>query len=257
MLTPPPHITQQEKTLSLEVSRLNTHYKYLERNRFNNATVENYTEFVYMEELLLDGGDRHPLTIAVKNGQEALALGLLEHHVHEIDVNTGKKWTPLTWAVVRNNKTLVKCLLDHGADPDHEDVYGRTPLIWGCLLNHTASIESLLEKCPNPYHKNLLGNTALDVARILDNFQAIHMLEAYVKKWKTRIVAVYLFCKKFHMPIDISHVVCEYLLCPRKKMRFLHLNADSFYRAPDQDREHVFSFSSSSSSSSSSEKDRG
>jgi hypothetical protein len=78
------------------------------------------------------GTDHSPLYYAAErktNPEEALAMVrfLIERGIN-INHSAGTRQTALHVAAVNDNSEIIRCLLDHGADPRYEDAAARTPL---------------------------------------------------------------------------------------------------------------------------------
>ncbi|KAI5008439.1 hypothetical protein ZWY2020_009487 [Hordeum vulgare] len=64
----------------------------------------------------------------------------------DVDAADDKGRTPLVYAVMSEKIAIVKCLLDHGADPDKADEAGLTPLHSAAGIGDCEIIELLLAK---------------------------------------------------------------------------------------------------------------
>ena len=59
---------------------------------------------------------------------------------------------------------MVKTLFEQGANPDLQDIFGKSPLHVAAAKGNIAVIKPLIEGGANPYKKDKWGNTPLDVA---------------------------------------------------------------------------------------------
>nr|CAH8829753.1 unnamed protein product [Trichobilharzia regenti] len=76
--------------------------------------------------------------------------GHLPHYVHPcINIASYDGQTPLRAAAFNGNQDMVKLLLSYGADPDHQDAYGRTTL-YMLALEGQLDMADLLLHCPAP-----------------------------------------------------------------------------------------------------------
>lgn len=97
------------------------------------------------------------------------------------EVNQSGFWgTALHTAAAKGNKPVVAVLLDHGADPNLRDHYGRTPLDQTLFFKHLDVARLLMARGaqPNAFDATVLGDSQL-LARILDREPwQIHTMEA-------------------------------------------------------------------------------
>ncbi|KAM3383806.1 hypothetical protein ACQJBY_008455 [Aegilops geniculata] len=108
-----------------------------------------------------DGG-MSALLIAAANEQLEVCSYLAGELRVDVDAADDKGRTPLFYAVMSEKIAVVKCLLDHGADPDKADEAGLTPLhaaagIGDCemiklLLAKGAYVDPIAEEMGTPLH---------------------------------------------------------------------------------------------------------
>ncbi|XBI53145.1 hypothetical protein VPH35_035428 [Triticum aestivum] len=108
-----------------------------------------------------DGG-MSALLIAAANEQLEVCSYLAGELRVDVDAADDKGLTPLFYAVMSEKIAVVKCLLDHGADPDKADEAGLTPLhaaagIGDCemiklLLAKGAYVDPIAEEIGTPLH---------------------------------------------------------------------------------------------------------
>ena len=72
--------------------------------------------------------------------------------------------TPLHIAADRGYLRIVEFLLEHGANPNMKNNYGRTPLHIAAMYGHLEVVEFLLEHGANPNVRNNYGYTPLHFA---------------------------------------------------------------------------------------------
>jgi hypothetical protein len=70
----------------------------------------------------------------------------------------------LSLAACERYPAIVKLLLDHGANPDHQDKDGRTPLMEASLWGRIENVNFLLEHGANRELRDLHGHQAIDLA---------------------------------------------------------------------------------------------
>jgi ankyrin repeat protein len=104
-----------------------------------------------------------PLVDAVKSGDRAAALALLEQRV---DVNTPETdgTTALHWAIHQNDLDLAERLVRAGANVNAKNDYGATPMSEAAVLGNAVLIETLLKAGADVESANADGQTALMVA---------------------------------------------------------------------------------------------
>ncbi|CAH8469239.1 unnamed protein product [Schistosoma rodhaini] len=85
----------------------------------------------------------------------------VSHLVHPcINIASYDGQTPLRAAAFHNNHDMVKLLLSYGADPDHQDAYGRTAL-YMLALEGQLDMADLLLHCPAPGASSRPGSSRL------------------------------------------------------------------------------------------------
>jgi ankyrin repeat protein len=103
----------------------------------------------------------HQLT---KEGGKELVFNLIEKNNKLIDTTDDVGYTPLHWALIRENWDIAKLLIGKGADVNIQGTDGGLPL--HCAANHenTEIIELLIKEGAQIDVKNLWGNTPLCLA---------------------------------------------------------------------------------------------
>jgi ankyrin len=103
-----------------------------------------------------------PLVDAVKSGDKAAALALIERRV---DVNAPEPdgTTALHWAVNRDDLDLAERLIRAGANVNAKNEYGSTPMSEAALTANVAMIGRLLDAGADVESPNADGQTALMV----------------------------------------------------------------------------------------------
>ncbi|CAH8447699.1 unnamed protein product [Schistosoma turkestanicum] len=99
-------------------------------------------------------GSRQQLNLTPSHGH-------LSHSVNPcINIASYDGQTPLRSAAFHNNHEMVKLLLAYGADPDHQDAYGRTTL-YMLALEGQLDMADLLLHCPAPGASSRPGSSRL------------------------------------------------------------------------------------------------
>ena len=75
--------------------------------------------------------------------------------------------TPLTCAIEKNSEEIVTYLLNHGADPNKETIYGFLPLQMALMCRNLNLIKILVDKGADPYLNNRSGRSAISLAQMI------------------------------------------------------------------------------------------
>jgi len=180
--------------------------KSLPRN-INNSNNTSWTHssistltFPSQEETILDSNGNSPLTCAVFSNDISAARDLVEHHHLPLNLQNYEGETAFSYAVMNNNYSMVKFLMDRGADLntfncrsesplhqavvignldiarllveggsyiDAEDECGETPLHFAVREDQTEIVEYLLSIGADPDHSNLDDETPAELAEIV------------------------------------------------------------------------------------------
>ncbi len=110
-----------------------------------------------------------PVLPASKDSPRACPEGLMPQNQKVIKVDFSEsELLELNNALLNAAKdgypTLVKLLLDAGANINHQDKDGQTALMWATLYEHTEVVKLLLDAGANVNHQNKDGQTVLVVA---------------------------------------------------------------------------------------------
>ncbi len=115
-----------------------------------------------------------PLTLAAYNGNIDVALFLIDK-VNSINGNS-KYGTPLTAAVFKGRKEIVRVLLKAGANPDIADTNGTTPLHYAVMMNDAETVRLLVNANADTTAKDYREKTAMDYAEMTKNEDIILLL---------------------------------------------------------------------------------
>ena len=103
-----------------------------------------------------------PLVEAVKSGDKAAALALLQQRV-DVNVPEADGTTALHWAVHQNDLDLAERLIRAGAKVNAKNDYGATPMSEAAVAANTEMLERLLKAGADVESPNADGQTALMV----------------------------------------------------------------------------------------------
>lgn len=145
-----------------------------------------------VKDLLAAGGNREasgsllqgtPLLLAARNGQRGIvALLAVLANANARDPHGA---TPLMLALQKPEGTLkpqsrilsiIKTLLDAGADPDLQDHEGHTALMWAVRWDNLEAARLLLAAGASPHLRNDAGQTALEIADQYGQTELVRLL---------------------------------------------------------------------------------
>ena len=124
--------------------------------------------------------DESPLMMAALKGRLALAARLIER---EAEVNK-PGWAPLHYAATDAGAQapgMVRLLLEHHAYIDAESPNGTTPLMMAAHYGSPTVVKILLEEGADPLLKNQQGLTAIDFAHRANRAEVAEIIAAFVR----------------------------------------------------------------------------
>lgn len=124
--------------------------------------------------------DESPLMMAALKGRLALATRLIER---EAEVNK-PGWAPLHYAATDAGgqaPAMVRLLLEHHAYIDAESPNGTTPLMMAAHYGNPTVVKLLLEEGADPSIKNQQGLTALDFAHRANRAEVAETIAAFIR----------------------------------------------------------------------------
>ncbi len=128
-----------------------------------------------------------PLHIAVANVDRAMVDCIIKNDKNidkNIEIVDVFGWTPLYWAVTKNDisilEDLLKCISEHGADVNLEDnLIGRSPLHIAATNGNVGAVELLIKYGANVNHKDAWGWTPFNCAATKVNRKVMYYLIAH------------------------------------------------------------------------------
>lgn len=124
--------------------------------------------------------DESPLMMAALKGRLELARRLIER---KAEVNK-PGWTPLHYAATNADEVslaMTRLLLEHHAYIDAESPNGSTPLMMAAHYGHPSVVKLLLEEGADPLLKNQQGLTAIDFANRAQRAESADIIAAFVR----------------------------------------------------------------------------
>lgn len=91
-------------------------------------------------------GGKTDLHMAVIERSRYKIRRLLNNNSEDINKRDSSKRTPLHWAVLNNDSSIVSMLLDKGADPNIKDIDGKTPVYFATILSNSYILGKLIRK---------------------------------------------------------------------------------------------------------------
>lgn len=101
---------------------------------------------------------------------------LIEHRQIPVDSTFNGKPSALCYAAMRGNNVMTDYLLCHGADVNFTDQLGQTPLMFAVLGHQVSIVNHLLSHGADPARKNNVGQTALALARKMERHCCVALL---------------------------------------------------------------------------------
>lgn len=101
---------------------------------------------------------------AVRQGDLATVVQLIESDPSLVNERMERGYSPLHWAVNRNDTAITHFLIDHGTDLEAKDADGDTPLHWTAYYNRLANCRILISSGADLNSLNNLNMTPLMAA---------------------------------------------------------------------------------------------
>jgi hypothetical protein len=123
-----------------------------------------------------------PLHAAARSGNPEMVRILIEYDPANIDAREFDGWTPLFWASGRhysNDDSVLRLLLEHGADVNAQGRDGRTPLNGASSCGALGAVRLLLEYGADVEVKNNVGKTAMQVAADGGHDEVVELLREH------------------------------------------------------------------------------
>ncbi|AOF85240.1 ankyrin repeat family protein [Hydrogenophaga sp. RAC07] len=124
--------------------------------------------------------DESPLMMAALKGRLGVAKRLIER---KAEVNK-PGWTPLHYAATNadaQSVSMVRLLLEHHAYIDAESPNGSTPLMMAAHYGHPTVVKLLLEEGADPMLKNQQGLSAIDFANRAQRAESAEIIASFVR----------------------------------------------------------------------------
>ncbi len=131
------------------------------------------------------GQDESPLMMAALKGRLEIARRLIER---KAEVNK-PGWAPLHYAATNADAAalpMVRLLLEHHAYIDAESPNGTTPLMMASHYGHPTVVKLLLEEGADPLLKNQQGLSAIDFANRAQRADSAEIIASFVRAKQPR-----------------------------------------------------------------------
>ena len=96
-----------------------------------------------------------------------------------VDIDDGDGWTALSAAAFNNQTDVVRYLLNNGANVNKQNRWGVTALYEASRYNYTDVMRILLQDGARKDIKDNASMAPIDIARKLNNKEAVDLLEQY------------------------------------------------------------------------------
>ncbi len=116
-----------------------------------------------------------PLILACYHGNEEVVYALIEQ-VKDID-GSSEMGTPLMAATVKGYASIVKALLEKGANPNISDANGTTALHYATMFQLEDIVKMLVDANADTTSKDNRGNSPLDYATLKNDKTIISILK--------------------------------------------------------------------------------
>jgi ankyrin repeat protein len=105
------------------------------------------------------------LALACRNGNLIRVVDLLNRGA-DVHFSGNRGIRPIVFAIMGGHLEVVKTLIEHGANKEDssEETYDTTPIIWATLWNQVTIVDFLIEENVNINHTTKKGQTALLIA---------------------------------------------------------------------------------------------
>jgi ankyrin repeat protein len=133
----------------------------------------------------------NPLHAAASSGSFKLVRILIEYDPAYINARDKGGSTPLLWAsegrYFKDDGSVLRFLLEHGADVNVQDKVGRTPLQYVSMNGTLEVVRLLLEHGADVKVKNSFGKTALQEAARKGRGEVVELLRAHGANCKFKL----------------------------------------------------------------------
>ena len=128
---------------------------------------------------------RNPLHAAAYSGNLEVVRTIIEYEPTDINARDGTGWTPLFWASPGHtfkDGSVLRFLLEHGADINAQSQSGRTPLHRASMNGALEVVHLLLENGADVEAKDNVGETALQFAADRGHDEVVELLRGHEAK---------------------------------------------------------------------------
>jgi ankyrin repeat protein len=149
------------------------------RNLFSRATIFRlHSPHIFPSGIAMEEIINSPLHTTALFGFDAFCSSLLRDRsgIGDVDARSMSGKTPLAFAAARGYQSVIKRLIEYGADCNAADSYGRTPLIAAASCGEVGAVRLLLDFGADVNHIDTIGNSALLGASLSGNEESMPVL---------------------------------------------------------------------------------
>ncbi|KPM39876.1 hypothetical protein AK830_g6697 [Neonectria ditissima] len=128
----------------------------------------------------IDNDKRSAISWASGGGNHDTPIKLLDKGCPGVDTEDIDGWTPLAWAIQTDSPETVQALInDKSVQIERRDHGGRTALSWAVEYGHASIVKVLLQAGADPEAENKRGSTPISIAEQFERNDLLSELRTY------------------------------------------------------------------------------